>query len=701
MHVKHVNVGRRALRRPARSSDKTRSTTRPQWQGRLSIVVVVILLSAFSPFGFRRAHGDDQLSVSRLWYPGLQFDVPTIDGSRFQFPPETGEWTVVCFLGTECPLARLYASRLVQLASTFEPRGVEFVAIMSNHQDSHDDIVGYVADYRLDFPVARDEKNRIADLLHAERTPEVVVLDRKGHVGYRGRIDDQYLPGITRGEPTERDLANALTALLDGKEPATQVTDPVGCIIGRVRKPTRSSDITYCNQVARILQRNCVECHRDGEIGPFALTDYDEIVGWGEMMLEVIEQERMPPWHANPKYGEFKNARSMPQRDRQQLAEWVAAGYPYGDLKQLPAPAPTVTGWQLPGEPDGVWPMRDRPIEIPADGTVEYQYFVVDPHFEEDKWVQYAEVQPGNRAVVHHAIVFIRPPDGTGMRGVGWLTAYVPGQRSVGYRDGLARRVPAGSKFVFQMHYTPNGQAQSDLSQLGVIFADDADVTHEVATLIAINQEFEIPPHADHHIVTANVGHVPPQGMLLAAAPHMHLRGRSFRLFVEQEAGDGSAEHSRIALDVPRYDFNWQHNYEFAKPISLESVRDLAIEVGFDNSEVNPVNPAPDEFVTWGDQTWEEMAIAFFDVAMPRDASWEREQPSDVDEEPEDDRMRRAQQFVDHLFDDLDRNGDRVIALKEVPLVVRRFTFRRFDNNNDGQITPDEALQVGQRVAKR
>src|SRR5690606_7556489 len=185
-----------------------------------------------------------------------------------------------------------------------------------------------------------------------------------------------------------------------------------------------------------------------------------------------------PPWSADATSARFANARHMPEADKQILRDWVAGGMKRGDPQKLPEPIEYLSGWQLPREPDVILPMRDRPYRVPAEGTVEYQYFVVDPGFEEDKWILGAQITPGARSVVHHAIAFLRPPDGVPMRGIGWLTAYVPGQRLVPLPPGHARKVPAGSKIVFQMHYTTNGREQDDLSSVGIVFADPDEVTH-------------------------------------------------------------------------------------------------------------------------------------------------------------------------------------------------------------------------------
>lgn len=625
------------------------------------------------------------------------FRLPTAQGKVVELTAEPeSKATVVCFLGAECPLARLYGPKLNEMQAAYAAQGVQFIGVNSNQQDSLEDVKQYVKRYEISFPMAKDYNNEVADRFHAVRTPEVFVLDQQLTVRYRGRIDNQYLPGISRAETTTHDLKNALDQLLAGKPIEVSETKPNGCFIGRVKKNEVTTKLTFCKEVAGVLHRHCVECHRTGEIAPFSLTDYDEVRGWADTMLETIEDGRMPPWHASPKYGHYANARFMPEKDKEILREWVAGGMPYGDIKDLPELPKFREGWHLPRVPDVVYEMRKRPFVVPKEGVVEYQYFVVDPGFKEDKWITGAQVLPGNRSVVHHAIVFIRPPDGANFRGIGWLTAYVPGQRINMLPPGRARKVPAGSKLVFQMHYTPTGSVAEDISKVGLIFGKDEEISHEVFTLIGIDQEFEIPPHASDFPVSAKVRRIPPHAELLAIAPHMHLRGKSFRLFTKQD------KKKEILLDVPNYDFNWQHIYELSKPMSLDKVDGLEFTVKFDNSKDNPFNPDPNEYVTWGDQTWEEMAIAFFEVAEPRKQKSQDTKPkpekkltkAEAKKQREAELKKELDKRAAAFFKRFDKNGDGRVDVEEVPLATQRYGRIR-DNNGDGVIQREELrLQV-------
>lgn len=513
---------------------------------------------------------------------------------------------VVAFLGCDCPLAKRYAPRLVGLAEEFEPRGVAFLGIDANCQDSMTELAAYARIHKIRFPLLKDTGNTLADAIGAERTPEVFVLDQGRVVRYRGRIDDQFLVGRQRPEPTRRDLAAALEELLADQPVSVPETAAVGCHIGRVPERKPQGEVTYSNQIARLLQNRCIACHRPGQIAPFPLTSFDEVVGWAETIREVVQEERMPPWFANPAYGHFANDARLSDEEKRSLAAWVEGGCPEGDPAQLPEPRQFTDGWQIP-EPDQVIYVQDKPVTVQAEGVVAYQYFVVDPGFTEDRWVKAAEARPDNRSVVHHIVVFFVAP-GERLRGLnrGALIGYAPGMPPSRYPEGAALLVPAGARLVFQVHYTPNGSEQQDRSCVGLVFADPASVRERIQGGAAPNRFFEIPAGADNYEVKSE--HRFKEAVrLLTLTPHMHLRGKSFRY--EAEYPDGCRE---ILLDIPHYDFNWQLRYHLAEPKLLPAGTRLLCTAHFDNSPNNLANPDPTKPVRWGDQTWEEMMIGYF-----------------------------------------------------------------------------------------
>lgn len=514
---------------------------------------------------------------------------------------------VIAFLGTECPLAKLYGPRLNQLQTEFSKRKVTFVGINSNTQDSLTEITDYIAKHKIKYPILKDVGNKLADKLAAERTPEVVVLDAERKIRYRGRIDDQYLVGFSRDTVRRRDLAIALEELLVGSEVSTPTTKPIGCYIGRVPESDPIGDITFTKHIAPILNQHCRECHRSGEVAPFSLTSYEDVLGWEDTILEVIADDRMPPWFADPKHGSFSNDARLTQKERDLLQTWVDNGMPEGDAKDLPPEPKYIEGWRI-TKPDQVISFDEKPFQVPAEGIVDYKYFTVDPGWKEDKYVVAMEARPDNVAVVHHLIAYVIPPGSDGRRGRDrrMLVGYAPGATPHILDEGTAMKIKAGSKLIFEMHYTPNGTAQEDHSYIGLKFTDKKNVKRLLVGAAAVNTEFTIPPYASDHPVTATFD-VKRDYYLLEMTPHMHLRGKSFQY--EATYPDGKKE---ILLNVPSYDFNWQLTYKLKEPKLMPRGTVLTCKATFDNSEQNAVNPKPGKPVRWGDQSFEEMMIGFF-----------------------------------------------------------------------------------------
>lgn len=520
---------------------------------------------------------------------------------------------VVVFLGTECPLAKMYGRRLAEMDEKYGPQGVQIVGVNSNQQDTMQELAAYGHKHGVKFPLLKDPGARVADQFGATRTPEAFVLDAHGAVRYRGRIDDQFAVGSARKEAKKSELVDAIEAVVAGKSAPTPVTQAVGCLIGR-REPNQSAssgEVTYAKQVSRLMQERCVGCHRAGQIAPFTLTEYEDVVAWSDMMLEVIDQNRMPPWQANPKYGEFHNDARLTDEEKKLFRQWVAGGAPEGDPKDLPAPREFVDGWQIP-KPDVVFKMPEA-FEVPATGAVQYQHIYIDPGFTEDKWVRAAEARPGNREVVHHLILFYIPPGQDRHHPqdplVNAIAAFAPGMPPMVAPEEYAIRIPAGSKLAFQVHYTPNGSPQTDLSEAGLVFADPDKVAKEIHVDAGINPRFLIPPGEPDYVVRAKKK-FDRDVLLYSLTPHMHYRGKSFRFTATYP--DNSEE---ILLDVPRYDFNWQIVYLLKQPKLLPAGSRIDLVAHYDNSADNPLNPDPTQAVYWGDQTWEEMMLGTFAIS--------------------------------------------------------------------------------------
>jgi len=389
---------------------------------------------------------------------------------------------------------------------------------------------------------------------------------------------------------------------------------------------------TFYKDVVPILQNECQSCHRSGEAAPMPLVTYEQTRPWAGKMAAAVEMKMMPPWFADPRYGHFANDPSLSGEQISTIEAWEKAGAPAGDARDAPAPRKWNEGWNIP-QPDLVVKMP-KPAGIPARGEVEYTYDIVATHLAEDKWVQMAEVRPSSAAHVHHAVVYIRPPDSPWLRHapVGepftasmlsdpeerrqahettsdLLLVYAPGSAPDRWADGTAKFVPAGSDLVFQMHYTTNGEAASDETSVGLVFAKSAP-KRRVITLQLNNHALLIPPGAEDFRVEVQ-GTVPNDATLLSLFPHMHLRGKRFEYDIVHD--DGSVE----TLLRVNYHFHWQLSYKLAEPRELKAGTRLRAVAWYDNSRNNPHNPDPEKMVRWGDQTSDEMMVGFFDVAVP------------------------------------------------------------------------------------
>lgn len=640
--------------------------------------------------------------LTTIGTPVTEFDLQDPRGRKWTLADfADSEVLVVAFLGTECPLAKLYGNRLSQLEDTFRDRKVRVIGVNSNSQDSLEEVAQFGRDLELNFLMLKDPGNRLADRMKAQRTPEVFVLDSQRHIRYTGRIDDQYGIGFIRNEPQRHDLQIAIEELLAGKSVSVPATSAPGCLIGRAKSPSASGEVTYESHIASILQARCVQCHRSGEIGPFALTDYDEVAGWADMIAEVVREGRMPPWHAETSHVPLANDRRLTTEEKQLIERWAAAGAPQGvpsaavarssEAVSQPSTVGTVAGaptisWQLPRDPDLIVNMAETPTSIAAEGAINYRYFQMETGLTEDRWIQAVDVQPGNRAVVHHILVFattgndqaVEHDFGGGVRG--FLAGYVPGMRAEPFPDGMAKFLPAGSKLVFQMHYTPNGKEQQDLSRIGFVFADPSTVKYEVETRSAFQPRIRIPRQAANHAESTKT-RLHQDVRLLGLMPHMHVRGKAFRYLMKRPTDTDWV----TLLDVPAYDFNWQTAYRLADPLELPANTAIKCIAHYDNSSENPNNPNPGDVVRWGEQTWEEMLIGYFDVAFPVDPV----------HRPSRERMTPTER-IDEFVLQHDDNDDFQLQLTELPLQMRLGAISA-DADGDKILSPTEIRQAFRR----
>lgn len=536
----------------------------------------------------------------------------------------------VVFLGPDCPLANLYGPRLRDLAARLGPRGVRMLAVFSGRDAEAPAVAAFAQTHQLPFPCLLDPAGVLAEAVGITRVPQAIVVDANRRVQYRGRIDDQYrADGPDRAGPTREDLFEAAREVAAGRPVSVPFTRATGCVLARrpARPPTAPA-VTFSRDVWPILREHCAGCHRPGEIGPFSLLTFADARKHAETISDVVADGRMPPWHASPRYGKFRNDRSLSASQKRVVAEWVRLGCPEGEPVADPELAADSERWAI-GRPDVVYTIP-APFHVPADGLVEYQHFLVDPGLTEDTWVTAAEVRPGNRRVVHHCSVFFQPPNSTdpselfetGQFGSSSLVAWTGGTGPVRFPPGMAKVLRAGWRLHFVIHYTTVGTPQVDRTELGLKLCPAGEVRQEVATKLLQDLDFVIPPHAAHFRLEMS-WRAEQDVLLLSMFPHMHYRGRAFQYVAEFP--DGSRE---ILLDVPAYDFDWQHRYELAEPRRLPAGTVIRCTAEYDNSAANPANPNPTAIVRSGLQSTDEMfngsfdfVLAEQDLAAERDAS--------------------------------------------------------------------------------
>ena len=595
--------------------------TRHHLPYRTVFAAILIAAPAWTQTGAYREAPAELTGVAARHVGELVADVQleTLSGETVSLREVAGDnGLVIALRSADCPVSRRYGRELARIEREYASRGFGFLFVNASAQDTPEAARADKERFGLQGPYVLDaSKTTLAARLAAVTTTEVFLLDRAGTLRYRGAIDDQYGIGYSRPEATATYLRNALESVAVNEPVALEAVSAPGCVLG-IEPVATDAALTYHGRVSRILQRNCESCHRDGGAGPFPLSSYESARGFASMIAYVVEREVMPPWFASADTGHWANDRSLSESDRTDLLAWVESGAPEGDPADAPLPRAWVAGWSI-GEPDAVVEIPEA-IDVPAEGVVDYYYEYVKTDFPEDRWVQKMEILPTAPQVTHHVLVFLEEPGRKGLRdrrrapdepafqgGLGgYFASTVPGQQPTVYEPGMAKRLPKGAWLKFQIHYTPNGEATRDRTRIGFVFAD-APPRREVETAAATTVRFEIPPGAPSHEVAASY-RFEEDGVLLSFFPHMHLRGKAFRY--ELVAPDGE---TTTLLDVPRYDFNWQLHYRFRDPLEISAGSVIRATGWFDNSADNPANPDPSRTVGFGEQSFDEMMIGYFD----------------------------------------------------------------------------------------
>lgn len=597
---------------------------------------------------------------------------------------------VIMIQGNGCPIVRNAWSDYKAVRDAFADKGAKFYMLNANLNDDRADLAKEASEYGYDMPILKDEAQLIAASLNVTRTAEVLVIDPKTwKIAYRGPVNDRVGYGRQKAEASEHYLTDALTNVIAGTPIEAPARSAKGCVVNLkgARDKAAHAEISYSKTIAPMLMENCVTCHQPGGIGPWAMTDYEQIEGFAPMMREVVRTKRMPPWSADPEIGSFHGARGLSIEEEQTLIRWIEAGAPRGEGPDpLAERENTATEWPL-GEPDLI--IEAPAFDVPASGVIDYQFPTAPNPLNEDKWVRAITVVPGDKAVVHHALIgssenVTEPGEGDdGDVFENYLVGFVPGSESYVYPENSGVLVKAGGEYRFQMHYTPSGKATTDKTKIGLYFHDEKP-DHYLRQQVAINWGINIPAGSEEHAEHAYFEFDHPAEIVLLF-PHAHYRGKSSKFDLQYP--DGRTE---TILSVPKYDFNWQHNYALEEPIQVPAGTRLIHETIYDNSEKNFANPDPDRDVPWGLQSADEMLYGSFFFR------WTEETHESPVHNPLEFGLRQYWGFADG-------NIDGLLEPDEMGRGMRRAwdagQLAQFDTNEDGAFDFPEfyAFQVARR----
>lgn len=593
---------------------------------------------------------------------------------------------VIMIQGNGCPVVRNLLPDFKKIRDNYESKGVVFLMMNSNLQDNRETIRAESEEWAIDFAILDDETQLIGEALGVTRTAEVLVLDPDSwNIVYRGAINDRVTYERQRKVAEDHYLVNTLDAMLAGEQYAVKAKAAMGCLINFPARNEPHDQISYTETVAPILQKNCVACHMSGGIAPWAMNSYLMVKGFSPMIREVIRTRRMPPWHADPQVGQWRDDRSMSATEQQQLVHWIEAGSPRGEgkdpLSELVQPQPQ---WPL-GEPDLV--IEVPAFDVPASGVVEYQFPVIVNPLDKDVWVRAVTIVPGQVSVVHHVLAGTSEPGEVPANNnesvfSNYLGGYAPGNETTHMPAGTGVFVPKGTHFLLQMHYTPVGKALTDRTRLGLYFHDQRPANF-LRHNVVLNPRIRIPAYASEHQESAYF-EFDKEAILYSLLPHSHYRGKSSTFSLRYPDG-----HEELLLSAPNYDFNWQRGYEFVRPLPVPAGSKLIHRTVYDNSAQNPSNPDPSRIVPWGLQSWDEMLYGDFTFSWVEETSM---QPIHDNE-----RMEVTQWFG---FMDLDMDGR--LSWDELPQRMQnrmQESFALSDSNKDNALSIDEyiALRKAQR----
>jgi peroxiredoxin len=520
--------------------------------------------------------------------------------SRELFYRSADRAIVLVFIGKDCPSNVATLNTVKAIETKFRAQAVSFWGIMPEASDVRNALASQATSLGLTFPLLHDSDQIVAQEFEITTSSEVILINPGSwEVVYRGAISASSPSGTTAL------LENALNQFLSSSSVTPSRTPVLGCDIVL----PRPNAVTYTHDVAPLLQQHCVRCHSPGNIGSWVMGDYNTVKSYATAIKNQIISGEMPPWHADPKFGKFSNDISLTAAETRLLLDWVRAGAPRGDGPDPIATAtpPSAEPWPL-GQPDQI--LRIPVQSIKASGIESYRYITVQTTFPSNVWLRAAVVRPGNARVVHHALVLLNP--NALAPGIdGYFAGYVPGMDQVMYPADTGKYLPKGTPLVFQMHYTTDGQVETDQTELGLYVMPEPP-KYSIQTKSTYNFLFRIPAGNPDFEVTSSYT-FSKNSVIHEMSPHMHLRGSRFRFDLVYP--NGIVE---TILSVPHYEFHWQTLYRLTEPKTVPAGTKLVCVGAFDNSDQNPENPDPTRSVTFGEQTQDEMFIGYFNfVELP------------------------------------------------------------------------------------
>lgn len=592
-------------------------------------------------------------------------------------------------------MSRTAAAELAKLQDAYKDRGVVFYMINSNAADSREDAAHEAAANKFSVPLLMDDLQLVGEQLGVKHDGEIFVIDPKANfkIAYHGPLDDRFnsaRPNTNAAAKTAYTAAaiDAVLAQQSVANPRIDVKYGQNIAFLERGKDTAHAAISYSQTIAPILEAKCVTCHQKGGIGPFEMNSYEVVKGFAPMMRESVLTRRMPPFFADPHVGKWSNDSSLTADEAKTLVHWIEAGAPRGTgediLKTKVHEAPE---WPANlGKPDVIVELPS--FNVPASGVIEYQMMTVPNPFTQDTWLRAVAFRPGARPVLHHITSSYSadpklPAAAIPGSSVG---SFVPGAGIQVYNEGTGAPVPVGGKLRYSMHYTTTGKAMTDKTTIGYYTLKTPPEIIRRAAVIS-DPGLRIAAGEARHKEVSYL-EFPADAILYSVHPHAHYRG--YQVELTQITPDGK---ETPLLSVPKYDFNWQLDYDLATPLTVKKGTKLRVTWVYDNSAHNFANPDPKRNVTWGEQTWEEMM--YFRINY----RWADETSSHVRND------LQAKLMDSRIIGFLDDNADGKVQIAELtgsyePLRAR---FAELDTNHDRGLDRKEleAAKVSGIAARR